>query len=324
MAKLPGGIEALKNAVSRLKFWVQLPFVRLGFYLRERSRKNTLFPRRWLTPSKIIGIDIDGIEDDDREKLDRAFLDLLLSRRDYIKERYNKILIINTSLFLFVAANYFGVVSDISIFGISIKNSPGVAEFLLATSSTIGLYSVSMHGNITVIDGTISYLISKIFPKGMENVLKSALLTDYQFGKYFPINSPHIVFTEVHSLFSILSAIGTAIAYVFCAVVVMFINIKMLLSLWEKSSLGIYSQAAIVYVVFCGIIGLMLIILSRMPGPYRDYTSLQRIQIAEQLNPAHAEALREQAYKASVLDRLELERKGFFKPLPPPSRPSQN
>lgn len=299
----------------RLGFWLSYPFVLLAYSRRQRRRGQVLYPRRWFGPSQIVQIDLEGIEDEEISKLDRSFLDMLIARRDHIKSTYWKIALVNLSIFLYVSASYFAVVADISILGVSIKSDKGVAEVLLAMSSTIGVYTTIMYGNIAILDGAISHLIRSVFPRGTESIVRSALLTEYQSGKYFPSNAPHIVFTGIHSRFSQLGFYATGAIYVLVMLAVMAINVLLIVSLWDKASIPYASRTLVIYVCFCFSVSFILVYFTRLPNPYKDYTALQRIQVAEQLNPAHAAELRMQAYREAYDDRANLERQGFLKPL---------
>lgn len=150
------GRAVLTRTWNRIRFWCSFPFARLGFWLRERKRYNAMFPRRWLSPAQIIDHDLELVDDDDIGKLDRSLLDLLVARRDHLKSSSGKFTILNISLFTFLVANYFHLGTDVSVYGISIKSSPGVAESLLAISSTLGIYAATLQANIAIVDGAIA------------------------------------------------------------------------------------------------------------------------------------------------------------------------
>jgi hypothetical protein len=273
-----------------------------------------MFPRRWIGPAAIINQDLELVDDDDVDKLDRSLLDLLVARRDQLKSSSGKFSLLNISLFAFLVTNYFNKSADVSVYGVSIKSSPGVAEALIVISSTLGIHVATIQGNIAIIDGAIAHIIKRIFPTGILNIMQSALVPETSIGKYFPINLPHLVFTSGHSL----ASKSFVYFYLFIILVAIFgvyiVNLLLLRELWLASSIGIYSKIVVIYVVVCGLFGGIFLFLTRLPSPYRDFTVLHELQIAEQLNPVHASKLWQRFYKAKIDDRSDLERRGFIGP----------
>ncbi|WP_164895809.1 hypothetical protein [Mesorhizobium sp. M7A.F.Ca.MR.176.00.0.0] len=299
---------------ERAWFWLSFPFVRFGFFSRERRRQRFRFPRRWLMPQQIVSLDLDMVDDDDQPKLDRNLLDLLVARRDHIKGNSSRISLFNLSLSVFLLATYFKVGADVSVFGISIKDSPGVPEFLLAINATMALYISSLQANVAILEGAISHLIRKVFPIGISNVVRAALLTEGTIGKYFPINVPHLVFTDLHRrLGNLLAYFALLIGFGVVIIIIAF-NVALMVSIWRESTIGFYSKLAVAYVAVCGCFSFLFMFLTRLPTSFTDYSLLHRIQIAEQLNPKHAEEIRTNAYRASNEDLMELELRGFIKP----------
>ncbi|MER9251117.1 hypothetical protein NKI59_04785 [Mesorhizobium sp. M0598] len=308
------GRAVLTRTWNRIRFWCSFPFARLGFWLRERKRYNAMFPRRWLSPAQIIDHDLELVDDDDVGKLDRSLLDLLVARRDHLKSSSGKFTILNISLFTFLVANYFHLGTDVSVYGISIKSSPGVAESLLAISSTLGIYAATLQANIAIVDGAIAHLLKRIFPRGILNVMKSALIPETAIGKYFPSNIPHLVFTGFHSAASKYFVYCYLMLLIVIIACVYAISMLLMKEIWIASSLGVYSKIIVVYVFICGIFGAMFLLLTRFPSPYRDYSVFHKMQIAEQLWPDQASDLRQQLYGAKIEDRADLERRGYIKP----------
>lgn len=246
-------LSLFRTTLDRVRFWLSFPFVRVGYQIRERHRDRLRFPRRWLSPQQIVSLDLDLIDDDDLSKLDRSLLDLLVSRRDYIKANSAKTSLFNLSLSLFLVANYFKVGTDVSVFGISIKDSPGVAEVLLMISATMALYISTLQGNVAVLEGAIDHLIGKVFPAGASNVMRAALLTDGAMGKYYPLNLPHLPFTNFHRRLAVSLAYFTIVIALFVGAVIIWLNIKLMISIWDISSIGKYSKLSVIYVSICGI-----------------------------------------------------------------------
>lgn len=315
------GRAVLGQAWNRIWFWCAFPFVRIGFWLRERKRFNAMFPRRWLSPNQIVDRDLELVDDDDTVKLDRSLLDLLVARRDQLKSTGAKFSLLNISLFAFLVANYFHIGADVSVYGVSIKSSPGVAEALLVISSTLGIHVATIQANIAIIDGAITHVLRRVFPRSILNVMQSALIPETAIGKYFPINLPHIVFTPFHSLVS-----STFIYFYLLIVMIMIlmvygINIMLLKELWIVSSIGVYSKIAVLYVLFCGIFGGIFLFLTRLPSPYRDFSVLHELQIADQIKPDYANSRRQQLYGTMNKDRADLVRRGYIKPFKMPEKP---
>lgn len=252
--------------------------------------------------------------------MDRGLLDLLVARRDQIKANSSRVSVVNLSLSVFLLATYFKVGADVSVLGISIKDSPGVPEFLLATNATMALYISSLQGNVSILEGAISHLIEKVFPVGMSNVMRAALLTEATIRKYFPLNMPHLLFTDFHrrlgnflAYFMIVVAFGVAI-------IIIGFNAALIFSIWQQSWIGVYSKLIVIYVAICGIFSFLFMFLTRLPTTFTDYSLLHQMQIAEQLNPKHAVEIRREAYRSSIEDQSDLERRGFIKQRSPDLR----
>ncbi|PBB80892.1 hypothetical protein CK218_10805 [Mesorhizobium sp. WSM3879] len=310
----------LEKAAARMGFWLTAPFVRAAFYLRERKRDRLRFPRRWLSPQQIVSLDLDLIDDDDQPRMDRSLLDLLVARRDQIKANSSRVSVVNLSLSVFLLATYFKVGADVSVLGISIKDSAGVPEFLLATNATMALYISSLQGNVSILEGAISHLIGKIFPAGMSNVMRAALLTEASIGKYYPLNMPHLLLTDFHWRLGKFLAYFMVVIALVVAIIIIGFNVALMLSIWKQSSIGIYSNLIVIYVAICGIFSFLFMFLTRLPTTFTDYSLLHQMQIAEQLNPKHAEEIRRKAYRSSIEDQSDLEQRGFIKPRSPYQR----
>ncbi|MBZ9659481.1 hypothetical protein LB523_10530 [Mesorhizobium sp. ESP-6-4] len=192
------------------------------------------------------------IDDEDQPKIDRSILDLLVARRDQIKANSSRVSVVNLSLSVFLLATYFKVGADVSVLGISIKDSPGVPEFLLATNATMALYISILQGNVSILEGAIGHLIGKVFPLGMSNVMRAALLSDASIGKYLPLNMHHLLFTDLHRrLENFLAYFMIVVAFGLALVIIGF-NAALIYSIWQQSSIGVYSKIVVFYVAICG------------------------------------------------------------------------
>ncbi|RWB53542.1 MAG: hypothetical protein EOQ47_21785 [Mesorhizobium sp.] len=139
-------------------------------------------------------------------------------------------------------------------------------------------------------------------------------MTEGAMGKYYPLNLPHLLFTDFHRRLSAVLAYFTVLIAFAVACILVALNVALMLSLWQQSSIGIYSKITVIYVAVCGAYSLLFMFLTRLPTSFTDYSLLQQIQIAEQLNPKHASEIRNKAYRVSTEDRIDLERRGFIKP----------
>lgn len=306
-------LDIARILLLRIQFWVRLPFVRAAFYMRERRRELARYPRVWLSPMQIVDRDLDLVGDDESIKLDRELLTLLIERRDSIKEYSNRLSLISVTIFGFLLLNYFRFTSDISIAGVSIKNSPGIAEILIVTSSTLGVYATALQANVVIVEGGIMHLAKRVYPSGLINILRAGFIPEQNFGKYYPKNLPHLTFTSLHSKLSLLSTYVYLLSLLFVIILVLVANLAILMDIWTTSSIGAYSKIVSLYVLAISFVGFSILIITRMPMPLRDYSLLHEIEITRQIRPKKVDELLHKIYRSTNEDRENLRRLGFLK-----------
>lgn len=306
-------LDIAKILLTRVRFWMRFPFVRVAFSLRERRRELARYPRVWLSPMQIVDRDLDFVGDDECIKLDRELLSLLIERRDRIKESSGRFSLISVTIFGFLLLNYFRFTSDISIAGVSIKNSPGIAEILIVVSSTLGVYATALQANVAIVEGGIMHLAKRVYPSGLINVLRASLIPDQNFGKYYPKSLPHLTFTSFHSKLSLFSTYIYLLSLLCIIILLITANLAILIDIWKTSSIGVYSKIVSVYVLAVSFVGFSILMITRLPMPLRDYSLLHEIEITRQIRPTKIDELLHKVYRGSNEDRENLRRLGFLK-----------
>ena len=238
---------------------------------------------------------------------------LLVDRRDTIKELSNKLSAISVAIFGFLLLNYFRFASDISIGGISIKNSPGISEILIVISSTLGIYVAALQANVTIVEGAIMHLAKRIYPKSLNGVLQASLIPDQNFGKYYPKNLHHLPLTTLHLRISRYVTLSYLVSIVFVLLLVIFTNLIILTDIWITSSIGIYSKIVSLYVLATSLVGFAILVITKLPMPFRDYSLLHQIEITRQLHPENVDNFLRKIYQGTNEDRENMRRLGYLK-----------
>jgi hypothetical protein len=128
-------------------------------FLQYRIRRSRLhrrnIPRRWLSPGELLRQDLSYYEQKDGPKIDTAFIADFSKARDEVLGLIKKQTAFTLIVFVFLASNYLGSGLSFSILGISLKESPGVAEGLLLAANLLACYTLILQGNVYLLDNAV-------------------------------------------------------------------------------------------------------------------------------------------------------------------------
>ncbi|QOZ26157.1 hypothetical protein [Bradyrhizobium sp. CCBAU 51753] len=229
----------------------------------------------WLTYQKRIDADLD---DAFREAGAETFFSQEYVRRlaepiKQLDEWLLKLFVVQFAIIGFLAVEFVSTDATFSLFGLSLKNAPGLKEILLALSATIaiaiGVMTATRDTTVSIIQGILKRTVDKRFveyetfaaPAGFH--FKLYLPREHKRG-YFPTRSGKVV-TIAIAVLGFLIALSTIAA----SLAVHWMIIK---DIWLHPTLGNWSYFVLSYVASSYALNLLVLLKRTLPFPYEDST----------------------------------------------------
>jgi len=157
-------IDSLSEKVSHLFFLVSKPFALLAYRCRKFQYKNKYAPIRWYTNARLIADDLYLINDEDgKNAINKDFVNTLVSGRAKSQHQVNKYSAVSIGIILFLLMGVFEIELPIKIFGITLKATSGVNEFLLFALSFVTVLTISPLLNSIVLGSAIKGTIDVLY-----------------------------------------------------------------------------------------------------------------------------------------------------------------
>lgn len=281
---------------------------------RQHKENRRIVPTLWLSPAELFARDIELYEPAEGSKFDQKFIEDFAKARDETLALIKKQSIVSLVIFAFLLASYTSIGVDISIAGISLKNTPGVPEALLLITNLLSCYNLVLQGNCYLIESAMKLAIASAFPEQLQPIYRIRYFPHEITGRYYAVSLPHITQTKLVSrltgaiiwLFFPLLVIGT-IAFIATNLYLLFHF------LWLRPNFGAWSYALLAYILACGVFSFLYMLLSRIRVPYRDFTVNHELEILQQINPEQHRIRGQQIFGRLNEYRDEMERRGYIK-----------
>ena len=253
----------------------------------KASRRR--FPVKWLTYKARVRDDIDRVfqTEDGRSFFDEKYLTALSESTRTLERWEVKLLIFQFSISLFILIGLISSETSISVFGVTLKQMPGLKEIFLALSATLAVivYAISQSKTLRLI------VIEKITElKTNEKFLIFAKLASpapYEMVAYITRQHDRWVFSTALTK-SIMIAIGLLSIFIFVALLGFSIGLWIFLYLEILSwpTLGGWSYLILSYSSIAYALCILWLIRAHLPLPFRDMQALKELKLLREADPA--------------------------------------
>ncbi len=300
-------------------FFIKKKIALVMFFFRSQRRRSLVNPIVFLRPDQLVDLDLDLYEPENGNiLLDKKLADEMHTVSIRIASFNNKLFLVSSSLFIFSLLKVYGVELGLNVFGFHVSDFPGALELILVINTIIGIICINNDNKMFILNSYINHIINKKLEPELYTYYKIKYDRSYIQGFYHPFNLPHITFN------SLSLSINSAILVIFLVSIFIFYIISFYFTfvvlnyVWIHESLKIYSKVIVGIVAFSMLSSTVFFLITRLPIPYRDYTSNQVIQVFEQLRPDIAAQIRSEIYaeflRQEQQDRDSMVEKGYLKP----------
>lgn len=266
-----------------------MPTGRLKKWRNRRAAERKRFPVRWMTFKQRVQDDVERAykAEGGKDFFNETFVAKLAEAARSLEGWEIKLFVSQLTISIFMVLGLITTDASISLLGLSLKNTPGLAEVLLALSATL---AVALQGVAQA-----KYLRLNMIEKIRElstdakfvvfGKVADAAAFNMQFyaargyEKYvFPTWRAQLISALLYLAFTLLCLSFFALSVLLW----LFWNAQIL----RELSLGIWSRVALCYVWLAYGTAVLWLIKANLPLPYRDQSALQELAELEKSDPA--------------------------------------
>jgi len=309
-----GLVDKIQMMLARSLFGFRRRVARLGFRYRRDRYFRKRHPVIWLTPGQLLELDLEHYEAETEEhSLSVSTLEKLRTYRDAIEEKTKRARQINLLMFVALVSNYFAIDSDLTFaFGIRTKFS-GFREVFLVALSFIGVYIVILENNIYTLNSYMKFIIGRL-PNEVRQMHIAAHFSSENMSRYMPINLPRISQTPLNSNLSMIPFLFGL--FLLVAAVVIYGGMYFLLArdIWQNGTVEIWSKVSVAVAVTNSVLGILYVLTTRVPLPYRDFRKLDDIEFMKAHAPSQLQKVYEETHSDVIADFNLMVDKGYIDP----------
>jgi hypothetical protein len=239
------------------------------------------YPVRWLTYKARIREDLKGLYADPEGKkfFSKEYLDSLATEARRLESWEIKLIIIQVTIGIFLIVSLFSANASISLFGVSLNNTAGVKEIVLALSSTISVISLVITSSKNNLLHIIEAIIELSTPKNLVDLAKLATATSFGMKTYVARQYERWVFSTFlpKLLFGLLVALGLGI-FVFILIFSIVLYAMLFLDIYHRPTMGGWSAVVLVYAGITWIFGLVWLLRFVAPLPFQDKGPVRKLR----------------------------------------------
>jgi hypothetical protein len=255
--------------------------------IRQEERKNV--PRVWLSPSKIIEMDLDLYfnEQGPGQFKDEKLLNDLAKSRDDCLSIVKKQLLVSAGISALLLSSYFSAgVDQINLGILTLKIGKGVQEALLLFQSALSMYILLVQSNATALDAAIRTMIKNTITPELQSLYEIRYFPHQAFSNFKPFNLPHITMTKF-TIFVLFRAAPILFLSLLCCGLLAWLGTWFVLvfDVWSKARLGIWSQLTVAITLFVQFYGFVFLVSRSAKMPYNDYTINHEYELLKQVAP---------------------------------------
>jgi hypothetical protein len=263
---------------------------------RENKKR---FPVIWLTYSGRVRDDVDALyaTKGGADFFNDDYISTLTTTIEQLEGRELKLLGLSVTISIFMVLCVISSDASISIFGVPIKNAPGVKELLLVLAATITLLAFMLQQakqlRVTVLDKLVALRTQAEFA----HFAKLATKAHYDLSIYVARQFDKWIFPTLSTkLTSFLTGLLLTLVFVSFLGFNLSIWIYVFWELLHAPTLGAWSYAALLYAGAAFLCVLLWWLRATLPFPYRDNRKLLRLAQLRETDPAAFEALWNEVY----------------------------
>lgn len=309
-----GLVEDILTRLASYSFAIRRWLARVGF----RYRRDRYFRKRnpviWLTPGELLKMDLQHYEaDPDEHSLSVTNLEKLRGYRDAIEEKARRARQINLLLFVALVSNYFAIDSDLSFaFGITAKFS-GFREVFLVALSFIGIFILILENNIYILNAYMKFMISRL-PEEVRQMHLAAHFFLENMSRYMPVNLPRITQTPLNSNLSIIPFLFGIFLLIAAVAIYGGMYFVIALDIWQNGNIEMWSKVSVALAGTNSVLGVLYLVTSRMPLPYRDFRKLDDVEFMKSFAPSQLQKLHADMHSDIIADFNRMVEKGYIDP----------
>lgn len=309
-----GLVEKIRVKLTSSSFAFRRRLARIGFRYRRDRYFRKRHPVIWLTPAQILEMDLEHYEAvSDEHALSVTALEKLRGYRDAIDEKKRRAGQINLLMFVALVSNYFAIDSDLSFaFGIKAKFA-GFREIFLVALSFIGVYIAILESNVYTLNSYMKFIIGR-FPEEVRQMHIAAHFFSENMSRYMPINLPRISQTPLNSNLSMIPLLfGLLLLF---AAVVIYGGMYFLIArdIWQNGNVEIWSKVSVAVAITTSVLGIIYVVTTRAPLPYRDFRKLDDIEFMKAFAPSQLQKQYAEIQSDVIADFNRMVEKGYMDP----------
>lgn len=235
-------------------------------------------PVRWLTYKDRLRQDVDDLYATEAGKalFTPEYLKMLSKKIEKLDARLIKMTVAYFAIFSFLLLAFVSPDTTMSFLGISIKNTPGVREVLLAIVATIMVIGVFIGGSRDVLVSTAERLIELQHDKSTLPFANFINPTAFDLYFYLPRQSDRWIFSQPGTkIVSTLLWLCVTVAVIALFATIVIVTIVVLRQVYSAASLGAWSYGIVLYVIVSWLVSVLWSVRFNLPLPYRDQSGLK-------------------------------------------------
>ncbi|WP_426435898.1 hypothetical protein [Bradyrhizobium genosp. P] len=234
---------------------------------------------KWLTYRQRMDADLDDAfrQPGAEEFFSEDYIRRLSEPIKQLDDSLIKLSVIQFAILGFLAVEFVSSDATFSLFGLSVKNAPGLKEFLLAFSATVAIAIGAITGTRDTTVNMIQGISQRTANARFGQYAAYALPIGFNLRLYLPLERKRGQFsTGPAKLVTVVIALLVVFVFLSTLVASAAIHWMILKDIWTHPTLGPWSYFALTYVVASYLLNLLILLKRLLPFPYDDKSELKR------------------------------------------------
>jgi hypothetical protein len=224
-------------------------------------------------------------------------LDALAEELKRVDSLYMKLIGLNFGVVAFLFVGFVSRDASLSVFGISLKDFPGMKEFLVGLVTTVSIFNLFISTSRETMQHVVNTVIDSTLDQKLAPFAKLAYPTAFHLKIYAARAFDRWVFPRFSTkLLTIV--IGILVVSWFLLLLSLSIALSLLLcfEIYKNPSLGNWSIAVLWYVALGWVIALLWLVRMNLPLPYSDQGILKKLRELQETDPVEYRILLKQIF----------------------------
>lgn len=306
-----------KRIAEKIRSWRALS----AYRKRLRKYENLRYPVRRVSQAILIQNEIHAAREVDGDAaVGQDFLDRTVAARDETLAQIARRTGIMVLLGIYLLLQAFSISVELPVQGLQLDKIPGSRELALLVQTILAATILARTLNVLVLNSAIKAAIRATYPQSVWYFYDAAWFPTEVLPLLRPVYDPRLLpmggkrlfvpFMTATLLAMLLGLIGT---YIVTRGIVFF-------DLWTRPSLPLpWTYFVVVLSAAVDLTSTIYIAFYFFPFKHRDYDLNEAFETWDQINPAVAQKLREEAFGAQIEDEERMRVAGLLKDKKPPS-----